>query len=151
MRLGRGSLVAFVISVLAGAGCDSSGGTGSGGAAGAGGSGGSGGSTGSGGAGAEGGAGGAGGASGFTCDVCSVTDFVCSIPGATGTASITMQDASGCSGVITFPGESPPLWIHCDTGTICVEHVDECFAATSTATSFSYDIPGKYTVTCEAQ
>lgn len=89
---------------------------------------------------------------GFACEVCDVAIFDCSIPGgATGTATITQKDASGCSGVIAFGAEMPELWIHCDTGEICVEHATECFPATATPTSFSYDIPSKYTISCTAQ
>jgi hypothetical protein len=128
--------------------CDSSSSAGStsSSASGAGGAGGAGGSD----QGASSSASGAGGGSqGFACDVCNLTDFDCSAPtGLTGTATITARDANGCSGVISTLTESPPLWIHCDLGQICVEHVDECMSATATPTSFSYVIPDKYTITC---
>jgi hypothetical protein len=94
-------------------------------------------------------AGGTGGSARFACDVCQLTDFVCETPsGPLGTATITMPTDTGCSGFISAGDETAQLWIHCDTATICVEHVDECFDASTTATSFAYNIPDKYVITC---
>jgi hypothetical protein len=68
-----------------------------------------------------------------------------------GTAQVSAQAAQGCSGTLSVAGEVPGFWIHCDTGQICVDHMDECFAGTFTRTSFSYVVSDKgNTVTCHA-
>jgi hypothetical protein len=79
------------------------------------------------------------------CRVCDVKALDCSISGAsslTATATIDRLTANGCRGTLTAGSgsdlETDPLWIHCDTGRICIEHEDECFKGASTARSFSY-------------
>jgi hypothetical protein len=112
---------------------------------------------GAGGAGAGGGAGSttassSSGSGQFDCDVCQLAELACEVPGGPlGTTTITAQTATGCSGTISAGDEVAPIWIHCDTATICVEHENECFAATATPTSFSYEIPDKYVITCTGQ
>jgi hypothetical protein len=83
--------------------------------------------------------------------VCQLTQLSCTAGSTPGTATIQSTTNSGCEGIIGAGGETPPLYIHCDTGQICVEHDDECFAGTFTATSFSYTVPGKNAVSCSAE
>jgi hypothetical protein len=93
--------------------------------------------------------GGSSGSGQLGCEVCQLIELGCEIPaGHFGSATITAQTAGGCSGAISSDDETAPIWVHCDTATICVEHEDECFAATLTPTSFSYEIPDKYEITC---
>jgi len=88
---------------------------------------------------------------GSWCDVCSLPSLTCTAGTQTGTASLGSPSTTGCSGTLTSSDGTDSLWIHCDTKQICVEHVSECFPATTTPTSFSYTIASKgLTVTCTA-
>lgn len=88
----------------------------------------------------------------FPCGVCQSKQFSCTADSFTGTASISSAGATGCSGTIVAGTDNSPIWLHCDEGTICVEHDTECFAGSATADSFSYVVASKnLTVTCRAK
>jgi len=84
----------------------------------------------------------------FDCAVCDVPQLNCASPVAAAVQIDTIT-ASGCSGTITSADGTNPLWVHCDSGRVCIEHDDECFVATSTGTSFSVALPpDKGTLVC---
>jgi len=88
------------------------------------------------------------------CNVCDVMQFNCTASGASaGTAALDRLTPDGCAGYIVSPEGTLGLWLHCDSGRVCVEHEDECYKGTSTARSFAYTFsPGgaERTVTCTA-
>jgi hypothetical protein len=93
--------------------------------------------------------GGGGGTASFDCGVCNVVNFTCDASGAQLTVSVPDTTATGCSGTVVSPDGTDPFWIHCASGRVCAEHDDECWAASSTGTSFSYTVTGKnLNVTC---
>ena len=79
--------------------------------------------------------------------LCDTTNFDCTLsdPPSQGSATISRAETYGCSGSLNLAGEAPELWLHCDTGIICVEHADECLPSTFDETSFGYLIPDKGT------
>jgi hypothetical protein len=92
---------------------------------------------------------------GVCADVCQFGAFSCTVTTIDGelesTAQISTRDANGCAGSFVGIDDDPELWIHCDTGQICVDDADDCFDGRYGALSFSYTIPDKgNVVTCDA-
>ncbi len=90
--------------------------------------------------------GGAGASSGSMpgdCSACQLDALSCDAGGEPLVVTIDASTAQSCTGTI---GGAEPIWIHCSTSTVCVEHEDECFAAELRPNGFSYTVPGKNVV-----
>lgn len=90
------------------------------------------------------------GSQALDCAVCNQVQFDCAVGSGQGTATLAGKDATGCFGTITVD-ETDQLWIRCGANQVCVEHDDECFAASGNAAAFSFVVPDKdLQVTCTA-
>jgi hypothetical protein len=76
------------------------------------------------------------------CSACELDTLVCDAAGTMLSITIDSSTAKSCTGTIVGE-ETDPIWVHCDTSTVCVEHETECFAADLRQNGFSFTVPSK--------